>query len=220
MKLFPRLSYSLTSDYPWPWLTPIMAFLSILSLGILIPLNCGFTSKTCTDDTTLISYNFYISDALTGYQIISVQSPDYNSTESWWFTKFVPHAYRPKPGTRCAPHLYSVGDAFVTNYTIFNWAIQNILHSTEDSAGHAGVAYKGITLDSCDVVTIGMQANLQTRMVSFAAGIWCLDDGFPVAASTFFTVGDLAASTAAFNNELRQSASWNGVDSFFPVVEV
>lgn len=157
---------------------------------------------------------------MTGYQIISLQNANYNYVQTHWYDRFVPQRYRPQPGSRCEPHLFSVGDPFITNHTVFNWAIQNILTSTAASAGYAGVAYRGITLDSCDVVSIGMQANLMTRLASFAAGIYCLAEDFPVAASTFFTVGDQAVASETFNTELRYQISSNLKDPLLQVTEV
>lgn len=82
------------------------------------------------------------------------------------------------------------------------------------------MAYKGITLDSCDVVSIGMQANLQTRVASFAAGIFCLAQDFPVAASTFFTVGDQAVATQSFNTELRQQIASSDTHPLLQIAEM
>ncbi|KAJ7864606.1 hypothetical protein B0H14DRAFT_3603051 [Mycena olivaceomarginata] len=93
----------------------------------------------------------YSVAVLGGYETVPNFDSNFNVTQSHWFDKLLPRAAKPKPGTLCDPRLFGLGDAVMTNYTMFPYVV-SVIDSA--NAGDAGFAYRGGTLDNCDITSL------------------------------------------------------------------
>ncbi|KAG9027906.1 hypothetical protein FRB95_007068 [Tulasnella sp. JGI-2019a] len=119
-----------------------------------------------------LSFTACILVALAGYQVVTSLNPDYGVTQSHWYDRFTPSRFKSSQSL-CDPHPFAIGDTFVTNQTIFNWNIASLWNTTSSVTGYSGVSYAGITLDSCDVAFMAVDANLITWTATFSATIEC-----------------------------------------------
>ncbi|KAG8870585.1 hypothetical protein FRB97_009623 [Tulasnella sp. 331] len=119
------------------------------------------------------------TDALTGYEIVPATSPDYNYVPNHWYYRFAP---RPKPGSHCDPHTFTIGDSFVTNNNILVYQLTDVLGTAAST-----VDYKGTPLQDCDVSSMSAISDARFRTSTIAAAIACTNEtGFPVIFSTSF----------------------------------
>ncbi|KAG8979662.1 hypothetical protein FRB95_012048 [Tulasnella sp. JGI-2019a] len=177
MAILPRISYPLTRDFQWRMFNVIVYVSIILVLAVLVPLNI----------------------ALVGYQVVSGLSPDYVVTQSHWYDRFTPSRFKSSQNF-CDPHPFATGDSFVTNQTIFDWNIKNL--QTTSVKGYNGITYAGITLDECDIVFMGIDANLMTETTTFKATVACMGD-FQIYATTSFVATTLMAVSTAVDATWR-----------------
>jgi hypothetical protein len=166
---FPQLSYPLSRSFPWPLFTPVVALAAFTSIMVLIPLNGDPPFSTLSMEPNNLSIV-----ALTGYQVIQTPRKDFNYTDPHWWNKFAPHH---KPGTLCLPQNYSTGNIIGSTYSLFQW---NIISPNTSDLAAPSVEYKGANLDSCDVQSMGIDANILTPAISTYATIRCDDPEVPL----------------------------------------
>ncbi|KAG9027901.1 hypothetical protein FRB95_007063 [Tulasnella sp. JGI-2019a] len=183
MAILPRLSYPVTRDFQWRMFNAIVYAGIVLVLVILVPLNI----------------------ALVGYQVVSNLNPDYEVTQSHWYDRFTPSRFRSSQSL-CDPHPFATGDSFVTNRTIFDWNIKNL--QTTSVTGNHGITYAGITLDECDIVFMGVDANLMTQATTFKATVACMGD-FQIYATTSFIATPLMAESTTMDVIWRSQTANN-----------
>ena len=187
----PRLSYPVTRDYPWRSFTLVSIAGILVVLGVLVPLNSKFLPPTQSTISDAI-----FSVALTGYQVITASSSDYNATDPHWWNRF---GARNKPGTLCAPQVFSAGDTFTTTYSIFPWTL--VYPNVTDPTG-IKFLYKGVDLDSCDVFNMGIQADLLASAVSVYAKVICTSPDIPIYIRTSWTGWGTSSSFDSREQEL------------------
>ncbi|KAG8845163.1 hypothetical protein FRB96_002607 [Tulasnella sp. 330] len=158
---FPHFSYPVTREIQWrvESLAYLAAFLAVV---ILIPVNY----------------------ALTGYETVSVTNQDYNYIPNNWYYRFAP---RPKPGSHCDPHMFTIGDSFVTNTSILTYKLVTALGSDDGINAKSSINYKGTTLENCDVFYMSVAADARLLTSTIVADIGCTNEtGFPIAFSTSY----------------------------------
>ena len=172
----PQLRYPITQSYPWPFFTPMTVAGALVSLLVLVPLNSEFlpsSHSTVHDTDSLV--------ALTGYQVIPAPSPNYNATDPHWWNRFGVHN---RPGTLCASYSFSAGDTLSTTYGIFPWTVVSPnVHILSDSK----FLYTGVNFDSCDVYSMGIQADVLATTVDVYATVMCNSADIPILIRTAWT---------------------------------
>ena len=68
--------------------------------------------------------------ALTGYETVTTFASDFNVSQSFWYDPFLPGGGA-APGTLCDPHVFNVGDSFVTNYTFYEWELVTVTSNND-----------------------------------------------------------------------------------------
>jgi len=110
---------------------------------------------------------------------------------------------RPKPGSLCDTRTYKAGEAFTTNYTIFDWTIDSVI---EANAGDSVISYNGIPLTFCDVTSIYAEGDLHSWSLDFSVILTCRqDDMFRFTARTSFSVTFLPGRYAGIGKRLNDS---------------
>ncbi|KAG8843577.1 hypothetical protein FRB96_003902 [Tulasnella sp. 330] len=161
MPQLPRFSYTITRDIHWR-VEPLAYLVALLVVAILIPLN-------------------YV---LTGYQVVSAASQDYNYVPSHWYYRF---ARRPKPGSYCDEYKFTIGDSFLTNTSILTYQLVAVFGDGDGSGATSSISYKGTTLQDCDVSYMSAIADARLQTSTIVAGVACTNEtGFPVIFSTSF----------------------------------
>jgi hypothetical protein len=141
--------------------------------------------------------------ALTGYETIPVFLSDFNATQSHWFNRFLP-THAPEPGTLCDPHVFNLGDAFTTNYRLFEWKIESIRKA---NAGDSGVSYTGSTLEDCDVSALYVTGDIVTFTVDYTVIVTCKSKlGFELDARTDFSISNMPGKYSPLLGVMRASA--------------
>jgi hypothetical protein len=127
----------------------------------------------------------YSVAVLGGYETVPNFDSNFNVTQSHWFDKLLPRAAKPKPGTLCDPRLFGLGDAVMTNYTMFPYVV-SVIDSA--NAGDAGFAYRGGTLDNCDITSLFVNGNTNTFMIDFTALVKCRADAAQIEQKNNFEI--------------------------------
>jgi hypothetical protein len=124
---------------------------------------------------------------LTGYETVTVFSSDFNTTSAHWYDQFIP-ARASKPGARCDPVIYNVGDTFSTNTSFFQWKVQSVAKANASTV----VSYKGYALDGCDVSSTYINADLRSWTMDGTTVIKCrMGDDIEMDALTSFSISAL-----------------------------
>ncbi|KAF8887584.1 hypothetical protein BD779DRAFT_504440 [Infundibulicybe gibba] len=143
--------------------------------------------------TTGVAHPPYAVVALTGYEIVTVFSADYNLTQKRWYDKWMPSSTL-KSGGQCDPHVFNVGDSFTTNYTLFQWTIETIVRL---NAGKSAIAYTGATLEDCDITALYFNGDIRTWTLDITAVANCsVANKFQVTARTAFSMTSLPGKHA------------------------
>ncbi|KAJ7488081.1 hypothetical protein FB451DRAFT_1126467 [Mycena latifolia] len=151
----PSLEYPLTRVFPGRLFAPVVFAGAFIVLVFLATINA----------------------ALAGYETITGFDSDFNITQSHWFNKFLPMQTR-KAGTLCDPRLLSLGDTVTTNYTLFQYTIASI---DTANAGDSGLAYKGWTLDNCDITSLYVNGDANTFVIDSTVIVSCRADDAQIA---------------------------------------
>ncbi|KAF8887583.1 hypothetical protein BD779DRAFT_1440840 [Infundibulicybe gibba] len=167
----PSLEYPLTRPFPGRW----FAILSYIGAAVVV---CILVS---------------INTALTGYEVVTVFRADYNFTQPHWYDKWVPSPTL-KKGGQCDSHVFNIGDAFTTNYTLFQWSVETIVKA---NAGNSGIAYTGSTLEDCDIAALYLNGDIRTWTLDVTALVECdVTNEFKVTARTAFSLTSLPGKHA------------------------
>lgn len=150
----PRLSYAVTVDFSWRWFAPTAYLAALVAIAALVPLNRTSPAKTNCSQNNFSPISFF-PVALTGYETISVTLTDFNAVPHHWFNRF---KSAPLPGSLCEPHIFSVGDSLLTNYSIFPWTVQAI-GAPDTNTFTSSLAYRGMSLENCDVTQMALTAD-------------------------------------------------------------
>ncbi|KAF8889656.1 hypothetical protein BD779DRAFT_1671769 [Infundibulicybe gibba] len=162
----PSLEYPLTRPFPGKWFAILSYIGAAVAVGILISINV----------------------ALTGYEVVTVFRADYNFTQPHWYDKWLPSSALKKGGL-CDSHVFNIGDAFTTNYTLFQWSVETIVRA---NAGDSGIAYAGSTLEDCDIAALYLNGDIRTWTLDVTAVVECdIKNKFEVTARTTFSVTSL-----------------------------
>ncbi|KAF8893069.1 hypothetical protein BD779DRAFT_1508709 [Infundibulicybe gibba] len=157
------LEYPLTRPFPGKWFSTLAYAGAVVTLVFLVALN----------------------SALTGYEVVTVFRADYNSTYSNWYNKWVPSSL-PHTGGQCDSHIFNIGDAFTTNYTLFQWSVETIARA---NAGTSGIEYTGSTLEDCDITALYVNGDIRTWTIDVTAVVGCrVMDKFEMTARTEFAI--------------------------------
>jgi hypothetical protein len=123
--------------------------------------------------------------ALTGYETVTVLQSDFNDSRPSLFDRFR-FGGRSKQGNLCHPFESNVGNTFTTNYSLFEWELVTVAKLNDSSRS---LIYRGSTLETCDVVALYLDAQMQIRSADLTALITCHNlDGFTLLAKTSFSV--------------------------------
>ncbi|KAJ7654559.1 hypothetical protein DFH06DRAFT_1092796 [Mycena polygramma] len=155
MSRVPTFEYPITRSFPGRWFAPAAFTGAVVALVLLATINA----------------------ASAGYETVTGFDSDFNVTQVHWFSRIVP-ALVPKPGTLCDPRLLGLGDTIITNNTLFQYTVASI---DKPNAGKSGLAYKGWTLDNCDITSLYVNGNADTFVIDFTALISCRADGLQIA---------------------------------------
>ncbi|KAG9038011.1 hypothetical protein FRB95_003404 [Tulasnella sp. JGI-2019a] len=177
----PKQSYAITRQYPWKYFHQLLYGGTVLAFGFIVA----------------------VAFATQGYEPKPVLLSDYNATQHHWFNHFSP---KPKPGTLCDPHVFSLGDSFQTSHSTFSWMLDYILlrATTTDH----GISYSGESLTGrCNVTQVEVWADLQSWTTEVTVTIGCdPSSGFPVSATTSFIASPyLQKTTIGSNRFIRTS---------------
>ena len=172
----PQLSYSVTRNYPWPLFTPLAIALASVSLLILVPLNGNFPPSI---ESTVSDASLKV--ALTGYQVIPTLSRDYDATDPQWWNRFGAHN---KPGSLCDPQFFSPGNVLSTTYSLFPWTV--VSPNIKDPSA-SSFPYRGTNLDSCDIYSMGVDADVNVPTVNVYATVMCTSQDVPLLLRTSWT---------------------------------
>ncbi|KAF8893070.1 hypothetical protein BD779DRAFT_1508712 [Infundibulicybe gibba] len=157
------LEYPITRPFPGKWFSTLSYAGAAIALAFLIALN----------------------SALTGYEVVTVFRADYNSTHTNWYNKWLPSSM-PSAGGQCDSHIFNTGDAFTTNYTLFQWSIETIVRA---NAGTSGIEYTGSTLENCDITALYINGDIRTWTIDVTAIAGCsVMDKFEMTARTDFAI--------------------------------
>jgi hypothetical protein len=115
----------------------------------------------------------YLTVAITGYNVILTQSDNFSQVDHHWWYKFISP---PKPGSQCSHQNFTVGDTLITSNSFFDWRV--ISPSASDALAPY-VSYNGTSMDTCDVFSLAIEANLQTMMINLHANVGCHGGGLP-----------------------------------------
>ncbi len=88
------------------------------------------------------------------------------------------------PGSLCQPHNFTIGDTISTDYSLFQWTLAST--NTSDPF-KPFIPYTGITLNTCDVVGVLIEANVLNFAVTTYAAVRCLGPELPILIKTSFT---------------------------------
>ncbi|KAH8795877.1 hypothetical protein DL96DRAFT_1203035 [Flagelloscypha sp. PMI_526] len=194
-----RLEYTITRVYPWRWYTEIIFGGSILFLIII----------------TLVNV------AATGYETITVFSPDYNYTQTFWWSVF----NMDRNTSICDPKDILIGDTFFTDTSAFLYTVAGAGYATVNgSHGNvtqdlAGWPYSSNSLaDECLAQTPGPSvsviANLEQKSVIGTIDLICVHgprDGssqsYIYRLSSRFTNDKFAATDDGDQQALQQSGT-------------
>ncbi|KAJ7088558.1 hypothetical protein C8R43DRAFT_964947 [Mycena crocata] len=160
------LEYTLTRPFPGRFFTLVSYLGAIIVLVFLTTINM----------------------ALTGYETITVFQSDYNVTQQHWYDQYLPSLVA-EPGTLCDSRVFNLGDAFTTNYTLFQYTIASVVRA---NAGDSGISYKGNTLENCDVTSLYVHGDVNAYTIEYTAIITCRTNDFEITARTDFSVSSLA----------------------------
>ncbi|KAJ7051383.1 hypothetical protein C8F01DRAFT_1175223 [Mycena amicta] len=182
------LEYPLTREFPWRY----------------------FTLISCVGAFVVVVFLATVNVALTAYETITVFKSDYNVTQTHWFHEYLP-SLKPKPGTLCDSHVFNLGDAFTTNYTLFPYTVASIVKA---NAGDAGISYTGNVLDHCDVSSLYLTGNVNTFTIDYTAVITCRNDDYDFTARSDFSLSSLVGQYntlmgAARSVQNKQSGTFN-----------
>ena len=180
------LDYPITRSFSWRWFAPASLAGSFVVIVFLSVINSNHNLSTPPFQS--ITY-FFSTAALTGYETVTVFTSDFNSSQTFWFDRFLPF-YEPKPGTLCEGRIFNVGDPFTTNYSYFQWNIDSVL---VPNAGQSGILYSGDPLTFCDMTSIYVDGSLLSWSIDITVISSCVDPNlFNVTTRTSFSIGDLA----------------------------
>jgi hypothetical protein len=125
--------------------------------------------------------------ALTRYEVVATFEPNFNFSQSFWFDRFRPGRIS-RVGKLCDPNGINVGSAFTTNYSLFQWDVVTVT-GTKPNDTSRSLAYRGATLETCDVVALYIDVHMQLRSADLTALINCFNvDGYTLLARTSFSV--------------------------------
>ena len=110
---------------------------------------------------------------------------DYGTRQTHWYDRF----WTKEPVPLCDTHIFNVGDALTTNYTLFAWTLGSI---TVANAGNSGYAYNGTTLTDCDISSLFITGDLRSWTISFVVLISCSkNQEYDITATTRFSISGL-----------------------------
>ncbi len=139
--------------------------------------------------------------------MIQTPNKNFNSTDPHWWNRFAPFH---KPGSLCSSQNFTTGDTVTTTYSLFQWTI---ISPNATNLSASSVAYKGTNLDSCDVLYMGIDANIQGPSVSAYATIQCDDPQAPLIMRTSWSVWGADSSYDKQESRLDSSASSQNLTS-------
>ncbi|KAF8879948.1 hypothetical protein BD779DRAFT_1113826 [Infundibulicybe gibba] len=166
------VEYPITRPFPGRWFAPLVYTTAAISVAVLAVLNA----------------------TLTGYETITVFQGDFNITQSYWYSRWLPSYLNAKPGTLCDPRVYNAGDKFTTNYTSFRYEIETV----DTATAGTGTTYNGATLEDCDITRLHLNGDIRTWTTDITAVVTCkAKNGFEITARTDFTMSRLPGRRAS-----------------------
>lgn len=126
-----------------------------------------------------------------------------------WFYHF---SKTPEPGSLCDPYRLDVGEAFVTNYSIFTWTLTNVLPPNQEfGIASSDVYYSGTNPDSCDVEYLSFTADARTYSTQIGAQVACNSSLGAFAMGTSFNWGRTWSTTTG-NAWLSNTLQWDATN--------
>jgi hypothetical protein len=119
--------------------------------------------------------------AETGYQVIPTLHPKYDAIDPHWWNIF---GVRNEPGSLCNDQTFLIGSTLITTYSLFPWTV--VSPNTNDLSS-SSIPYRGTNLDSCDVYSMSVDANVLAGTVKVDAIVSCTSPDFPLLVQTSWT---------------------------------
>ncbi|KAF8205171.1 hypothetical protein K438DRAFT_532743 [Mycena galopus ATCC 62051] len=136
---------------------------------------------------------------LVGYEVISITTPDFNSTHAAGLQIWQSEG----SSSGCNPHQFQLGDAFRTNISAFSYSIFDV-ESSESAAGVSPIAggflYSNEVISVCDVDQYEIAVKPGDRLITVTATVQCPSPlGFRAVTSWSYSnhgiLGSLSAGT-------------------------
>ncbi|KAF8205178.1 hypothetical protein K438DRAFT_1818682, partial [Mycena galopus ATCC 62051] len=140
--------YSITKPFPRKYRYFLLAFV-------------GFSA------TAFIIINVF----LVGYEVISVSTPDFNSTHAAGLPLWQSESESSNSG--CYPHQFQLGDTFRTNLSAFSYSIFDVESAAGVSPVAGGFLYSNEVISVCDVDQYEIAVKPGDRLISVTATVQC-----------------------------------------------
>ncbi|GMK57171.1 hypothetical protein CspeluHIS016_0400050 [Cutaneotrichosporon spelunceum] len=159
----------------------------------------------------VLAFLVVYATATAGYEAVPRSSPNYNLTQTGWYTVFSPE----KDGI-CDKRLISVGDKLYTTNGVVPWTIM-MFRDTDTGESLRGIDYAGETFKSCKMSELVMEFNMEPEGVTLIFSMNCTMTGFEVSMISDLRfplnvqIAQAAVANVGSTAEKEVSVSWNAL---------